>query len=362
MKIDLPTIFRKALRDEQKVLRPYFFNDEDAPVQDMEIEEVYLRLRLSRMFLKYRRVLFQNKYPVLNALMRFSGLDGKVEVNYLVKPELAGEDDETKLDDIVTLNQTILGPVLYRGGDLEVMLGLYSAPADDWAQRFITLAEGISALALSVPLTTAVSIAGKVKSSVIDSMAGDGLDLKLGLDMELKQNDWLAPGYLVMIAGDDNKIDQGKLKVVDGELLDGAGDIYTDHDYIVVAIEVSNERSDWQALGYGELWQELLETAAESDDLKDVQQVYLTFTGAILASKDLSWEDRKGIIAMAKQKVKAIRDLRSSTDFFEGLKGLDALAEFDDQVQQIFAEDTTTIPRLGDQVTAGDLLQTNWLG
>ncbi len=361
MKIDLPALFRKALRDEQKVLRPYFFKDDGARPQDLAAEEVYLRLRLSRMFLKYRRELFQNKYPVVNALMRFSGLEGKVEVNYLAKPELPGENDETKLDDIVTLNQTILGPVLYRGGDLELMLGLYAAPADDWAQRFISLAEGISQLTLNATLSTAISIAGKVKSSVIDSMAGDGLDLKLGLDMELRQNRWLAPGYLVMIAAPEQEIDQSKLSVVDGELLDEGSNIYTRHDYIVLAIEIGEERSDWQSLGYGELWQELLQTAAEADDIKTVEQAYLTFAGAIMASKDLSWNDRKGIVSLAQKRIKAIRDARAPVDLFEGLKGLDDLVEYEAQVQEIIDEDTGVIPRVGADVSGEDLLQTDWL-
>ena len=357
MKINLADLFRKALRDERKVLRPYFFADKEAQPQELVIEEVYLRLRLARMFLKHRRVLFQTKYPVVNSLMRFSGLNGKVEVNFVAKPELAGDGDESKLDDIVTLDQTLLGPILYRGGDLELMLGLYSAPADDWAKRFIALAEGISQLTLNATLTTAISMASAIKSSIEDSMSGDGLDLKLGLDKELKENEWLAPGYLVMIAAPENEVDVGQLTVKDGELMTKQGAVYNDHDYIVLAIEVTRQRSDWQSLGYGFLWQGLLKTAAEADDIKNVKDAYLTFTGAVMASPDLSWADRSGIVTLAQQRITEIRDARSSTGFFDGLKGIDELMAAEQSIEALIEADASVLPEVSEEVTERELLQ-----
>ncbi|MCP4422972.1 MAG: hypothetical protein GY803_00625, partial [Chloroflexi bacterium] len=258
MSIDLGSLFKKALKDERKVLRPYFFPTAQPDAPKLVMEETYLRLRLSRMFLKNRRELFQTKYPVVNALMRFAGLDGKVEINFVAKPEMAGDSDTSRLDDIVTLDQTLLGPTLYRGGDLALMLGLYAAPADDWAQRFIGLAEGISQFIPNAALTTAVSVASSIKTSIENALASDGLDLKLGLDKELEENVWLAPGYLVMISAPDADVDSDGLSVKDGELTTSDGKVYTDHNYIVLEIEVSKQRSDWQSLGYGRLWNKLL--------------------------------------------------------------------------------------------------------
>lgn len=357
MSVDLANVFKQALRDERKVLRPYFFTSNGAGTAALTTEETYLRLRLSRMFLKNRRELFKTKYPVVNALMRFAGLDGQVEVNYVAKPELAGDSNESRLDDIVTLDQTLLGPVLYRGGDLELMLGLYAAPADDWAQRFISLAEGVSQLTLNATLSTAISMASTIKTSIENSMASDGLELKLGLDKELKENVWLAPGYLVMIAAPDVTIDEGSLRVDDGELKRSDGSIYTDHDYIVLAIEVTDRRSDWQSLGYGRLWQNLLETAADAEDIQQVKDAYTTFAGAIMASSDLSWGDRSGIVSVAQKRVKAIREARTSTDFLEGMKGIDDLMVLEELVE---AE-----PEIPDEFipvqSPGQLLQSDWL-
>jgi hypothetical protein len=355
MAINLGEMFKSALRDERKVLRPYFFPA--AQSTQLVTEETYLRLRLARMFLKYKRELFKNKYPVVNTLMRFAGLDGPVEVNFVVKPELAGGGDPTQLDDVAVMDQTLLGPILYRGGDLELMLGLYAAPADDWAQRFIKLAEGVSQLAINATLTMAVTMASTIKASIESAIGGNELDLKLGLDKELKENVWLAPGYIVMIAAPDESLDMSSLQVKDGELLTSAGRVYTDHDYIVLAIEVSNQRSDWQGLGYGRAWKELLKVAADANDVQQVKEAYTTFSGAIFASADLSWADRNAIVALAQQKVKTIRDARAGTGFLDNLKSATDLLQL-----EALVEEEPVLPPAGESVpTTAELLETNWI-
>lgn len=360
MSVDLGSMFKKALKDENKVLRPFFI---PSPTNETKLvtEETYLRLRLSRMFLKNRRELFQTKYPVVNALMRFAGIDGKVEINFVAKPEMAGDGDVSRLDDIVTLDQTLLGPVLYRGGDLELMLGLYAAPADDWAQRFIGLAEGISQFIPNVALQTAVSVTSTIKTSIEDALSSDGLDLKLGLDKELKENDWLAPGHLVMISAPDAEVDSDSMTISDGELMTRDGKVYTDHNYIVLEIEVTTQRSDWQSLGYGRLWTALLKTAAEADDIQTVKDNYSTFSGAIMSSIDLSWADRSAIVSLAQKRVKAIREARNNTDFLDGMKGMEAIIALDEALDAL----VTAVPDLSTEAastrSASELMQTDWI-
>lgn len=355
MPIDIKEMLNKTLRDERKILRPHFFSAHQPDPAALEGEETYLRLRLSRMFLQHRRELFQTKYPIVHALLRFAGIDGTAEVNVIVRPELAGDDNQKQLDSVVSLDQTLLGPILYRGGDLELVIGLYAAPADDWAQRFISLAEGVSQFVVSAPLATAISMAGTIKNSIENVLAADGLDLKLGLDKELEQGTWLAPGYLVMIAAPADTIDTSTLAIQDGELHQN-GHIYDAHDYLVIAVEVSETRSDWQSLGYGTQWQKLLETAAEADDIKVVKDAYLTFSGAIMASTDLSWSDRSAIAQEAQKRVKAIREARDAS-FLDGVKGVDTLMEME------ALTDPSTPLTLNKEVgaTPGELLQTDWL-
>ena len=358
--MSIRTLFKSALKDESKVLRPFFIPS-PTPTK-LVTEETYLRLRLSRMFLKNRRELFQTKYPIVNALMRFAGLDDKMEIITIAKPEMAGDGDASRLDDIVTLDQTLLGPILYRGGDLELMLGLYAAPADDWAQRFISLAEGISQFVPNVALSTAVSVTATIKSSIESALSSDGLDLKMGLDKELEENVWLAPGYLVMISAPDADVDSDALTVKDGELMSGDGKVYTDHNYIVLEIEVTTQRSDWQSLGYGRLWNALLKTAADADDIQTVKDNYSTFSGAIMSSTDLSWANRSAIVTLAQKRVKAIREARTSTDFLDGMKGLGAIIALEGTMDELINADADLTAESATTHTTAELMQTDWIG
>ena len=359
MSTDFRTVFKRTLKDESKILRPFFIPS-PTPTK-LVMEETYLRLRLSRMFLKNRRELFQTKYPVVNALMRFAGMDGKVEINYVAKPEMAGDGNTSRLDDIVTLDQTLLGPILYRGGDLELMLGLYAAPADDWAQRFISLAEGISQFVPNVALSTAVSVTSTIKTSIESALSSDGLDLKLGLDKELEENVWLAPGYLVMISAPDAEVDSDALTVKDGELMTNDGKVYTDHNYIVLEIEVTTQRSDWQSLGYGRLWHELLKTAANANDIQTVKDNFITFSGAVMSSTNLSWADRSSIVSLAQKRVTEIRKKRASVDFLDGMKGTKAIIAHKMALDELVnaAPDISAEPASTRSVS--ELMQTGWI-
>lgn len=358
MSIDLGNLFKQALKDERKVLRPYFFPADKNTSIPFTAEETYLRLRLARMFLKHRREYFQTKYPVVNSYARLAGLENRLAFNIVVQPQISGNDNQKQLVDVVSLDQTLLGPILYRGGDIELMLGLYAAPADDWAKRFIKLAEGISMLTLNATVTAAVAMASTVTNVLADTLGGDGLDLKLGLNIELQQNEWLTPGYLVMIAAPDEQIEQAALRVEKGELLTANNQIYSAHDYIVIEVESMAQRSDWQSLGYGRLWQTLLNRAAEADNIQIVKDAYMTFSSAILASEDLSWPDRQAIIELTQQRVKAIRDARAGADFLDGIKGLESLMA----VEALMSEKAVLASSPDTDMTPSEMLATDWIG
>ncbi|MCP4426810.1 MAG: hypothetical protein GY803_20170, partial [Chloroflexi bacterium] len=190
-----------------------------------------------------------------------------------------------------------------------------------------------------------------------NALASDGLDLKLGLDKELEENVWLAPGYLVMISAPDANVDSDGLSVKDGELMTGNGKVYTDHNYIVLEIEVSKQRSDWQSLGYGRLWNKLLNTAAEADDIQTVKDSYTTFSGAIMSSADLSWTDRSAIVSLAQKRVKAIREARAGADFLDGMKGMDSMLALERLVNEIPDLPSESAPASSPSA----LMQTDWI-
>lgn len=316
-------LFDSVLRTEAEVSKAYFFENESSKIRGFELEETYFKLKLSRMFLRHSREFFQTKYPVVHALMRFAGMDEILEVHQVITPSVPGDASTGELKQVIVVDQVLLGPILYRGDSLELLIGLYAAPGDDWAEKFIALAQSVSAIAIQGPVSTAIALAKPVKESIDGLLKTDSLKLKTGLKSTLEKKNWFQPGHLAVISAPANEVDQRSLRVEDGTLVQsGNGQFYEEHDYLLLEIEALDRREDWQRLGFGSLWNRLLELAAEEDDKERVGEKYMQFTGAVLASPDLSWTDRQTIVKLAQDKIARIRELRS-TAFLETLRSED---------------------------------------
>ena len=281
-------------------------------------EDSYVAIQLTRMFLKHSRELYSTKFPVVHAVFRLAGLDGAVEVNRIVSPVVPGARDARQFDRVLTINQLLLGPTLYRGGAIDLQLGLYASPGEDWAQRFLELAQNVSALAIQSSLAVGASLLRPVKQSIDTIIGANRLDLKVGISTQLEPGAWLRNGHLVVIASPDFPVTGADLQVHDGGLFDASG-AYTDRDYIVLEIRVLPNRTDWQYLGLGRHWKQLILTASRAREKKEVEQAYLAFATAVLGNDDLTWTDRQAICSLGKARVVSIREDRS-TQFLDGMR------------------------------------------
>lgn len=354
--MDIREFFTNVLTEQGKLFKPRFFPDEASEIQVFELEETYLQIRLLQMFLKQTRELYKTRYPIVHALFRFSGLEGQVEVNQLVTPLAPGQTRSERLNRVISLNQNLLGPILYRGGSVELLIGLYSAPASDWAERFLNLAQEVSALAMQAQLTTAISIAKPIKASVEGLLGANDIDLKLGLNIDLRPNKWLQPGYLAIIDAPANEIQTIELFVDDGALYTRRGP-YDEHDLLLLAVEAYSQRGDWQQLGLGGLWKRLIEIAAMSDSKDAVTERYIQFSGAVMGSEDLSWADRQAICQLAQRRVVGIRKSRT-IDFLAGVKAGDA--DVLEPLMEVSSSDLMrTIPRTKRSVQ--EMVSVDWL-
>lgn len=119
--------------------------------------------------------------------------------------------------------------------------------------------------------------------------------------------------------------------------------------------DVVKLETDWQSLGYGQLWQDLLKTATDANDVQQVKEAYITFSGAVLSSRDLSWQDRRGIVTLAQRRVKEIREARSADSLFDGMKGGDM---FDEPLSD---EEELEIILNGSLPSTSELLADDWI-
>jgi hypothetical protein len=215
------------------------------------------------------------------------------------RPERLEQLDKNSITKAIQVGRQLMAPVAYRGGSIQLELGLFSVKSGNLLTPILNYVAEISAAA-------GISFVGSVKPFVpliekgMDLIASHSEDteLEVGLDTSLK----LKKGAVVaIIAKDKKEIDNSKLSLdndkkllYDGQPLDAA--------YAVFSIRSTTMKPD-----YGEI-PELKEkfntflAAIKSGKRKDTREAVLAFRLAVVASPDLITTDIKALIKKAEDR------------------------------------------------------------
>jgi len=221
--------------------------DSAASSAPIEPGQAYFVLRLAEMYLGTSRTLWRKAYPLVHG---FTSYHGHEEHN-VAGPGQLQEIGGGNLDRLVVLNSRLAGPTPFTGGDLTVLVGLWSVAGDDAAKALVTTAGAISGLlgATGIPVTQVLDV---VKSAVENILSLDQTVLRLGVNDTFFPGNPLRAGFYVGIGAAAATVDVTRLWVRGGHLLIGAdpvvGKPYNDHDYLIMQIERRDIREDWPAL------------------------------------------------------------------------------------------------------------------
>ncbi|RKH66670.1 hypothetical protein [Corallococcus llansteffanensis] len=209
--------------------------------------EDYVVLRMREMSLRFARKLWRSYYPVLHGFVRH----GTREENTLAGPGQLKDLSDSHLERIINLNQRLAGPIPYDGGDLSLVVGLYSVPAEEAAKALIQTVTEVAKLA-GLALGPAPQLALVVKTGVESIFKLDKCQLQLGIRDTFSGETALTTGVYVGLAAPRDTVRESELWLDKGRLSVGADPIiatpYTQHDYMILAIERRTERDDWGTL------------------------------------------------------------------------------------------------------------------
>lgn len=219
-----------------------------APPLPFQKNRAYVVLRLVEMYLATARKLWRQIYPVLHSYVAC----GDLQQNTICGPGQLLELGDSNLDRVSNLNRILAGPIPYDGEDVSLIAGLYSVPGHDSAKALIDTLGTLSALA-GPTYAKLIPIAGIVKTGIDGVLGLDQASLHLGVcDSFSASTGPLTPGYFVAIDAPAQSIDPSQLWLANGRLLKGKTDLtsaaYSDHDYMVIAIERWDTRDDWRTL------------------------------------------------------------------------------------------------------------------
>ncbi len=170
---------------------------------------------------------------------------GRAEFQVVTSPDRLKNVDPRNLDRVISLEHRLVGPVPYRGGDLELEIGLFSIKSVDLAAPFISLLEDMSKLAGVAFIGTALPFAAPIKTGI--NLLTGGNDPTI-LETGVAASSWRPEvGYIVVMRAPKSEINVEKLHVhaQDYRLVDLDGRPVGDFPYMVLKVETSPRRDDW---------------------------------------------------------------------------------------------------------------------
>ncbi len=272
--------------------------------RSIDAGKAYYSIRLCEMYLAAARKLWRQIYPMVHCYTRA----GATESHAIASPGQLSDLGDANLDRIANLNLRLSGPTPCKGEEMSLLVGLYAIPSHDSAKALIDVVSAFAALDPTA-IGKAVSLSGLVKNGVESILGLDQATLHFGVrDSFNPASRPLQSGYFAGIAAPDQTIDISQLWVVGGRLQkgkDAASSVpYSDHDYMLLAIERVDERDDWpQLVELQEVLKKFSSLIADSQFAVDEKRTRLAalwpvFIQALADSPNLTEPDRDRIASL----------------------------------------------------------------
>jgi len=216
-----------------------YFPDPRAEIDQLLPYGSYFRVTLAQMFLGTERKWFRELYPAAHTSVRIQHADYEpVELNHVT--HLPGQDMARGID----LNNTVTGLIPYNGGTLEIDCGLLALQLKDYLDASIKMLGSFSDL-VAAPVSQALTIAGKVATSVQDLFVGSDGKVYMNFGQTYSEGNPLRSGYYAAILASEDQL-RGKNLSVEKDQLLADGKAFTGFDYLLFRIDAVKERPDWR--------------------------------------------------------------------------------------------------------------------
>lgn len=224
------------------------------------------------------------------------------EVVCVVAPDKTfAELDPRNTDRLITVNKALLGPIPWRG-ELECDIGLFSIAATDLAKPYLSLLADLTEKAGVASLTQALPWVDPIRrgAEILFSEAQRS-NLETGLS---RTDTTLAAGHWLVARVPKGQLPAGlQLDPNDYGLLDARGRPVAGFPYMVVGLEVLDQRDDYATLpDVKPAWDAVTKAAAEGTD-DDVRQRFAQLRRTVGLSPDLVPADRRRVIELFREEL-----------------------------------------------------------
>ncbi len=221
--------------------------DQEFTEDPIENDKAYFLLTMREMYIAHTRILWRKFYPMLHSFVSY----GDKEEHVVVGPAQLRGFGESNLDKVMTFNYRLAGPIAYKGGDVTILVGLYSAPFQDVTGALIDTISTIANLG-GIALGAAPQIASVVKGGIEKILELNETRIEIGVRDTFYQGNPFTKGYYVGMGEASKEIPIDKLWLKKGRLVKGDDPIsakpFEDFDYFIVEIASDTKRDDWAGL------------------------------------------------------------------------------------------------------------------
>lgn len=298
------------------------------PGEPIEKNRAYITIKLRSMRVVHVRKGLSKFYGAVHSFITLGHLGTqKAEFQVLTTPTDLQGIDATNLHKVLCFDKDLLNSVPYRGNGLEIELGLFSIKAENLADSFLKVLEGMSDAAGVSFVSTAIPFV-KPLSDGVDLLVGTTKDqiLEIGLSTKVSKPE---TGTFVVMRAPKNSVNLSEFQLDEAfRLVDKNGKTMGDYPYIVYSIESSLERENWYQIPEIAKAFNAVNEAARKGDIDKIDEAFLDYKRIVLTSPDIIDDDADKIIQRLEEKVEKIKGI-SKRRTRGRVKGLD-LGSFKD--------------------------------
>jgi hypothetical protein len=210
--------------------------------------------------------------------------------------------DAAHLDRFLSLNQRLLGPVPYRGGDLDIEAGLFSIKSVDFVSPFLNVVESVASAAGVAFVQVAAPFVNPLLQAVnlLAGAQGDSiLEIGLGRVFNAPQT-----GYYLIMQSPKGTVQPANVRVdKDYQLVTNDGAPIDDYPYMLLCIEAKPQRDDWFMIPQLSAAYEDLKLVSAKGWAQVIKDAEAAFSRTAFLSPDLIQSDAERIIKLVKGEV-----------------------------------------------------------
>ena len=287
---------------------------DNASHEQVATDSAYLSVFLRSMRVVHVRRGLSRFYGTVHSFTSLPHRSGdQARFNVVTTPGDLKDVDAAHLDRVIQMNQRLLGPVPYRGGDLEMEVGLFSIRSAELAAPFLAVLEKMSSIAGVSYVSAALPFAEPILDGVNLLTGGsDSSVLEIGLATTFTN---VETGYFLVMGAPKGQVDVNNLRVdpEDYRLVDQDGKPVGDYPYMVLQVVASPTRDDWFSVpGLAEPYG-VLQKDIRDGEVERAKQSLIVFKRAVLTCDDLLTEDAKNLIAKVENEVNSVMDALAVT-------------------------------------------------